>query len=83
VPARTSVFEQDERYQEGGLLYPFVQQLNGGWAVPRPVTPAYPTITAAFSVAFKNIANGADVQDELDMAVDQIEQDLEDNNYYQ
>jgi multiple sugar transport system substrate-binding protein len=83
VPARTSVFEQDERYQEGGLLYTFVQQLNGGWAVPRPVTPAYPTITAAFSVAFKNIANGADVQDELDMAVDEIEQDLEDNNYDQ
>ncbi len=83
VPARISVFEQDERYQEGGLLYTFVQQLNRGWGMPRPVTPAYPTITAAFSVAFKNIANGANVQDELDAAVDKIEADLEDNDYYQ
>lgn len=82
-PARKSVFEQDERYAEGGLLYPFVQQLNEGAAVPRPVTAAYPTITAAFSTAFKNIANGADVQDELDSAVDQIEADLEDNDFYQ
>ncbi len=82
VPARISVFEQDERYQEGGLLYTFVQQLNRGWAVPRPVTPAYPTITAAFSVAFKNIATGADVQDELDSAVDKIQEDLEANDYY-
>jgi multiple sugar transport system substrate-binding protein len=82
VPARISVFEQDERYQEGGLLYTFVQQLNRGWAVPRPVTPAYPTITAAFSVAFKNIATGADVQDELDTAVDKIQEDLEANDFY-
>ena len=34
---------------------------------------AYP----AFSTAFKNIANGADVQDELDNAVDQIDADLD------
>jgi multiple sugar transport system substrate-binding protein len=83
VPARKSVFEQDERYAEGGLLHPFVQQLNEGAAVSRPVTAAYPAITAAFSTAFKNIANGADVQDELDNAVDQIDADLEANNFYQ
>jgi multiple sugar transport system substrate-binding protein len=82
VPARKSIFEQDARYQEGGLLYTFVEQLNGGWAVPRPVTAGYPTITAAYSVAFKNIANGADVQDELDAAVDKIDADLEANDFY-
>jgi multiple sugar transport system substrate-binding protein len=82
VPARVSVLQADERYQEGGLLYTFMQQLNQGWAVPRPITPAYPTITAAFSVAFKNIANGADVIDELDAAVDKIDDDLAANDFY-
>jgi hypothetical protein len=53
-----------------------------GRGVPRPITAGYPTITTAFSTAFRNIANGADVQTELDNAVDAIDADLEANDFY-
>jgi multiple sugar transport system substrate-binding protein len=83
VPARSSAITQSDLYAEGGILNLFVQQLEGGYAVPRPITPAYPTITTAFQEAFDNIKDGSNVQDELDGAVDQIDSDLEENNYYQ
>jgi multiple sugar transport system substrate-binding protein len=83
VPARFSAMDQNELYAEGGLLSLYTDQIAAGYAVPRPITAAYPTITAAFSTAFRNIANGADVQDELDNAVDTIDADLEDNDFYQ
>ena len=35
-----------------------------------------------FEKAVTDIANGADVQDTLDAAVDEIEQDIEDNGGY-
>jgi multiple sugar transport system substrate-binding protein len=82
VPARKSAIEQSELYAEGGLLNLFVQQLEGGVAVARPQTPAYPTITSAFKTAIWNIIAGADVQEELDNAVDDIDQDITDNDGY-
>jgi multiple sugar transport system substrate-binding protein len=81
IPARKSALEQREEYQPGGFLYVFVEQLNN-IALPRPQTPAYPTITSAFAEAVQNIVNGADVKEQLDKAVEEINQDLEDNNYY-
>ncbi|MDW7755783.1 MAG: sugar ABC transporter substrate-binding protein [Brevefilum sp.] len=82
VPARKSAIAQSELYAEGGLLNLFVQQLEGGVAVPRPQTPAYPTITSAFKTVIWNIIAGADVQAELDNAVEIIDQDIQDNNGY-
>ena len=82
VPARVSAIEQSELYAEGGPLNVFVQQLTQGWAIPRPATAAYPTITSAFSEAVNNIVAGADVQEELDAAVGKIDQDIEDNQGY-
>jgi multiple sugar transport system substrate-binding protein len=82
VPARVSAIEQSELYAEGGPLNIFVQQLQGGWAIPRPATPAYPAITSAFAEAVNNIVAGADVQEELDTAVEKIDQDIEDNQGY-
>lgn len=83
VPARKSAVEQSELYAEGGPLNLFVQQLEGGVAIERPVTPAYPVITSAFSDAVNNIVAGADVQSEMDKAVEKIDQDIEDNQGYQ
>lgn len=83
VPARKSAVEQSELYAEGGPLNLFVQQLEGGVALERPVTPAYPVITSAFSDAVNNIVAGADVKAELDKAVEKIDQDIEDNQGYQ
>ena len=82
VPARVSAIDQSELYTEGGPLNIFVQQLQGGVAVPRPATAAYPVITSAFSDAVNNIVSGADVQSELDKAVEKIDQDIEDNQGY-
>jgi multiple sugar transport system substrate-binding protein len=82
VPARTSAITQSELYAEGGPLNIFVQQLQGGVALERPVTPAYPVISAAFDEAVRNIVTGADVQTELDKAVETIDQDIQDNQGY-
>jgi multiple sugar transport system substrate-binding protein len=81
IPARQSALEQREEYQPGGWLHVFVEQLNT-IALPRPQTPAYPTITTAFQEAVQNIVNGADVQEQLDQAVQEIDQDIEDNQGY-
>jgi multiple sugar transport system substrate-binding protein len=51
-------------------------------AVPRPQTPAYPTITNAFKTAVWNIIAGADVQAELDIVAETIDQDIADNDGY-
>ncbi len=56
--------------------------LSAKYAVIRPPTPAYPVIAKVFEAALKNIINGADVQSELDNAVNQIDQNLQDNHYY-
>jgi len=82
VPARKSAIAKSELYGEGGPLNIFVQQLEGGVAVPRPVTPAYPVITSSFAEAVDNIVAGADVQTELDKAVEKIDQDIQDNQGY-
>jgi multiple sugar transport system substrate-binding protein len=82
VPARKSAIAQSDLFGEGGALNIFVQQLEGGVALERPVTPAYPIITSAFDEATLNIITGADVQTELDKAVEKIDQDIEDNQGY-
>jgi multiple sugar transport system substrate-binding protein len=82
VPARKSAIAKSELYAEGGALNLFVQQLEGGVALPRPVTPAYPVITQSFAEATQNIISGADVKAELDKAVEKIDLDIEDNQGY-
>lgn len=82
VPSRKSAIAKSKLYGEGGPLNIFVQQLEGGVAVPRPVTPAYPVITQAYAEAVQNIVAGADVKAELDNVVKKIDQDIEDNQGY-
>jgi len=82
VPARKSAIADSDLFGEGGLLNVFVQQLEGGVALERPVTPAYPVITSAFDTAFLNIVAGGDVKTELDAAVATIDQDIADNDGY-
>lgn len=81
VPSRKSAIAISPLYGEGGPLNIFVQQLKT-IAVPRPVTPAYPTITAAFAKALDNIINGSDIRKELDRAVKEINEDIEYNEGY-
>jgi multiple sugar transport system substrate-binding protein len=82
VPARKSVIARSQLYAPNGPLHVFALQLLGGTAEPRPITPAYPTITSAFSEAVVNIVAGFNVKKELDKAVQKIDQDLQDNQGY-
>jgi len=82
VPARKSVIAQSQLYASKGPLHVFALQLLGGIAEPRPITPAYPTITSAFSNAVVNIVAGFDVKTELDKAAQKINQDIQDNSGY-
>lgn len=82
VPARKSALARSELYQSGGPLNLYVQQIEAGWAVPRPLTPAYATITKAFAEAVDNIIQGADVQQALTSAAEKIDQDIQQHNGY-
>lgn len=82
VPARKSALAKDPLFQKGGDLSLYVDQLEHT-AVARPQTPAYSVITQAFQDVIDNIAQGADVKTQLDKAVEKINQDLKDNDYYQ
>ena len=48
----------------------------------RPVTPGYVVEAKVFIKALADIANGADVADTLDAAVDEIDSDIEKNQGY-
>ncbi|MFP4011769.1 MAG: extracellular solute-binding protein [Spirochaetaceae bacterium] len=82
IPARSSVAEDDERFGPGGELELFRIQLEEDYTVPRPPHPAYPTISSAFNEAVHDIIDGEDVQEALDEAAEQIDQDIEDNQDY-
>lgn len=81
VPARKSASLLSEAYKEGGPLSLYVEQA-GKIAVERPVTPAYPILSLEFTRALQDIANGGDIQDSLDRAVEEIDWDIEDNAGY-
>jgi multiple sugar transport system substrate-binding protein len=82
VPARKSALAQSKLYSPGGPLYVYVQQIEAGWAVPRPVTPAYAAITKAFAEAIEQIVQGADVQEALTKAAGVIDEDIQRHNTY-
>lgn len=76
VPARSSAVALSEPYKEGGDLDLFVEQLET-IAVPRPVTPAYPVITDAFTTAVDNMVSGGDVEEELNRAAQEIDEEFQ------
>lgn len=82
VPARQSVINSNKDLATGGILNVFVQQLLKNQGVPRPITPAYPTITKAFALAMDDIFKGADVKAELDKAAKTIDSDIQQNSGY-
>lgn len=82
IPARRSVIARSSLYGEGGPLRLFVTQIEEGFTVPRPQTPAYPVITSAFQQAFNDIRTGGDVKPILDKAARTIDLDIRDNKGY-
>ena len=82
VPATRTAIKRSPRYRSGGPLHLFVRQLEGGYAVPRPRTPAYPVITAEFQAAIDRVRSGGDVRAVLDRAAQVIDDEIEDNRGY-
>lgn len=84
VPGTESAIGASDLYAPGGPLELFVQQLQAApdVAVPRPVTPAYPTITKTMTTTIDDIVQGADVQGALDKAVTAIDDDIAANEGY-
>jgi multiple sugar transport system substrate-binding protein len=79
-PATRAATARSALYGPDGALRLFAEQL-AGTAVPRPRTPAYPAITAAFQRAFGDIVAGADVQGALTRAARDIDRDVTDARY--
>ena len=70
-----------EKYAPGGPLEVFFG-LSQAQALIRPPTPAYLSAALTFEKAMADIADGADVVDALDAAVDEINADIEANDGY-
>lgn len=81
IPSTPTAAGMTTNYAEGGALEVFFG-LSENQALVRPVTPAYPVIAKVFEKALADIADGADVADTLDAAVDEIDADIEANNGY-
>ena len=81
IPATSTAAEMTENYKEGGPLAVFYE-LSEAQAKLRPVSPGYVVAAKVFEKALADIANGADVVDTLDAAVDEIDSNIERNSGY-
>jgi multiple sugar transport system substrate-binding protein len=81
IPATAEAAAMSQNYAPGGPLEVFFG-LSETQATLRPVTPGYVFEALEFRKALSDIANGADVADALDAAVDAIDADIERNNGY-
>ncbi len=81
IPSTPSAAAMTETYKEGGPLNVFFE-LSNQQALVRPVSPGYVVAAKVFEKALADIANGADVADTLDAAVDEINSDIERNGGY-
>ncbi len=81
IPASKEAAQMTERYAEGGPLAVYFD-LSAEQAKVRPVSPGYVVQAKVFEKALADIANGADVIDTLDAAVDEIDRDIENNQGY-
>lgn len=81
IPVTSSAATETANYADGGALEVFYD-LSKAQALVRPVTPGYLVQAKVFEKALADIANGADVADTLDAAVDEINEDIEANSGY-
>ena len=81
IPPTPSSAAMTENYAEGGAMSAFYG-LSAAQALVRPVTPGYVVAAKVFEKALADIANGADVADTLDAAVDEIDADIARNQGY-
>ena len=81
IPVTVEAAALTERYRPGGagrIYFDFAAR----YAIPRPATPAYPAISAAFEKAMSDLRGGKDPDEAMDEAVEAIEYDIARNNGY-
>ncbi|MFN2125779.1 MAG: extracellular solute-binding protein [Candidatus Promineifilaceae bacterium] len=81
APTTAEAAAMTENYSEGGPLAVFFD-LSQAQALIRPPTPAYLSAALTFQKALMDIADGADVINALDAAVDEIDADIAANDGY-
>jgi len=81
IPTSTKAAALTEKYKEGGPYRIFFDMAKQ-FAILRPPTPGYLTISSQFEKAGLKIRDGGDVQNALDDAVDAINRDIEDHQGY-
>ncbi len=81
IPATATSAALTDNYKEGGPMAVFFG-LTSAQALVRPVTPGYVVAAKVFEKALADIANGADVAETLDAAVDEIDADIAANSNY-
>ncbi|QUX94039.1 sugar-binding protein [Marinomonas sp. CT5] len=81
IPPTKSAAELTKNYKKGGPMAVFYD-LSKAQAMVRPVTPGYIVEAKVFEKALADIADGADVEDTLDSAVDEIDADIQRNSDY-
>ena len=89
-PGTKTVMASSTLYAPGGALELYSTALQNSCgdgaptadciAVPRTISPGWPTIGAKFGEAFTNIWNGSDPKSELSKAAKAIDQDFADND---
>lgn len=81
IPTSLAAADLTEDYAADGPFRSFFDMAER-FALVRPETPGYLTISSQFEQAGLSIRDGGNVQDALDDAVDRIEQNIEDNSGY-
>ncbi|MGJ9403423.1 sugar ABC transporter substrate-binding protein [Arthrobacter sp. KK5.5] len=81
IPATEAAAQASEHFGDDGVLRPFVE-FSQEYAVLRPETPAYAVISSTFEKAAKDIMSGADAQEALDSAVNEIDANIASNDGY-
>lgn len=82
VPGSVRAADESERYGPAGPLRLLLEQLEGGWAVPRPRTPAYPFVSSVFQDVFRAVRNGEPLRPVVDRAAHTIDREVRDNRGY-
>lgn len=81
VPARSSVMDSMEQWQEGGRLYLYREQLEGGISYLRPITPAHATMQSTTANVVSNILAGGDPAQELHEAAEYVDEIIYENGW--
>ncbi|HEX3548144.1 MAG TPA: extracellular solute-binding protein [Mycobacterium sp.] len=83
IPATRSAVDLSPNFAASGSEHLYTDQLEDGVARPRPQTPAYPSLSAAFASAFNEaVVHGSPVKASLDAAARRVESDLRGHQYY-